>query len=597
MEAALPKHVSVDLFLAALRPVLPRLRKCTPASVLQAVITCARFGLVPDGQQAAITADDRIATFIATYEGYVELMWRSGLVKSVVAQLVYEGDEYEFVPTARAGEEFVHRPNILASKKDQKPLFAYAFAWLDGGARSNIAIVTLEEAEEIRDEFSKAYQRAETNGEKNSLWHTRFDRMHLKGLALDTPMPTPSGWSTMGGLRVGDEVFDMHGQRVRILATSAVKNLDCYRVTFANGQSIVCDAEHLWVAKAAPQGNTARQDWKVHEIADLYEVRAAGGTVVMPVTEPLDMPDADLPIDPWTLGYWLGDGNRTAPVVTCNADNQHEVIAAITSAGYEIGNIRKDPRSNGVAVYVKSGLGKQLAEAGLIGHKHVPAEYLRASRRQRLALLRGLMDSDGTVNKHRGEACFYNTDVGLAESAAELARSLGEMVRIYPTRHTGYGKTVTAYHVRWKPTVAPVTLSAKLSNFRPRKLAPYRGVKSIDRIPSVPTRCISVDSPTRTFLAGEDMTPTHNTAIRRLAKLVPKSAELRALIAVEDAAEDGKPQILAAIDPETAALETDARRAHRAAEASQDVPAARLAVKQRGRAKPRRRHRDRNKRR
>ncbi|MFE2424855.1 recombinase RecT [Streptomyces hokutonensis] len=267
IEAALPKHVRVDLFLAALRPVLPKLRKCTPASVLQSVITCARFGLIPDGQQAVITADDRIATFIATYEGYVELMYRSGLVKAVVAQLVYEGDEYEFVPTARSGEEFVHRPNILASKKDRRPLFAYAFAWLDGGARSNVAIVTLEEAEEIRDEHSRAYQRAEANGEKNSLWHTRFDRMHLK------------------------------------------------------------------------------------------------------------------------------------------------------------------------------------------------------------------------------------------------------------------------------------------------------------------------------------------TAIRRLAKLVPKSAELRALVAVEEAAEDGKPQILAAIDPETAGLEADARRAHRAAEASQDVPAPRLAVKQRGRAKPRRRHRDKNKRR
>ncbi|KUN32462.1 recombination and repair protein RecT [Streptomyces corchorusii] len=180
IEAALPKHVSVDLFLASLRPVLPKLRKCTPASVLQAVITAARFGLVPDGQQAVITADDGIATFLATYEGYVELMYRSGLVKSVVANLVYEGDEYEFVPTARAGEDFVHKPNVLTSKKNLKPLFAYAFAWLEGGARSNVAIVTLEEAEEIRDEHSRAYQRAEANGQKNSLWHTRFDRMHLK---------------------------------------------------------------------------------------------------------------------------------------------------------------------------------------------------------------------------------------------------------------------------------------------------------------------------------------------------------------------------------------------------------------------------------
>ncbi|WP_406178109.1 recombinase RecT [Streptomyces canus] len=180
IEAALPKHVSVDLFLAALRPVLPKLRNCTPASVLQSVITCARFGLIPDGLQAVITADDRIATFLATYHGYIELMYQSGLVKSVVAGLVHDGDEWDYVPTARVGDDFVHKPNLLASKKDREPLFAYAFAWLEGGARSAVAVVTAEEAKDIRDEFSRAYQRAELTGKKDSLWHTRFPDMHLK---------------------------------------------------------------------------------------------------------------------------------------------------------------------------------------------------------------------------------------------------------------------------------------------------------------------------------------------------------------------------------------------------------------------------------
>ncbi|MEU0627692.1 recombinase RecT [Streptomyces sp. NPDC005989] len=181
VEASLPKHISADLFFAALRPVLPRLRRCTPASVLQSVITCARFGLIPDGQQAVITADDRIATFVATYHGYVELMYRSGLVKSVVTGLVYEGDEWSWEPTAPAPLDFTHRPDVLASKRDRgEPLFAYAFAWLDGGARSAVAVVTREDAEEIRDEFSRAYQRAEENGQKNSFWHRRFSDMHLK---------------------------------------------------------------------------------------------------------------------------------------------------------------------------------------------------------------------------------------------------------------------------------------------------------------------------------------------------------------------------------------------------------------------------------
>ncbi|GGZ72838.1 recombinase RecT [Streptomyces echinoruber] len=181
VAAALPKHISAPLFFAALRPVLPKLRGCTPASVLQAVITCARFGLIPDGRQAVIVADDGIATFLATYHGYIDLMYRSGLVKSVVTGMVYEGDEWNYEPTAPAPHDFTHKPKILASKEERgRPLFAYAFAWFDGGVRSAVAVVTLADAEETRDEYSKAYQRAEQSGKRDSLWHTHFDAMWLK---------------------------------------------------------------------------------------------------------------------------------------------------------------------------------------------------------------------------------------------------------------------------------------------------------------------------------------------------------------------------------------------------------------------------------
>lgn len=180
IQAALPKHISAGLFLAALRPVLPKLAKCTPASILQAVITCARFGLIPDGRQAVITADDGLATFVATYHGYIELMYRSGLVRSIVVEMVYEGDEWTYEPTAPAPLDFTHKPDVLAAKQDRKPLFAYAFAWLEGGVRSAVSIVTLADAEDTRDEYSKAYQRAEANGAKNSFWHTHFTDMWLK---------------------------------------------------------------------------------------------------------------------------------------------------------------------------------------------------------------------------------------------------------------------------------------------------------------------------------------------------------------------------------------------------------------------------------
>ncbi|MGW4007874.1 recombinase RecT [Streptomyces sp. NPDC004763] len=182
VTAALPKHVDGRVFLAALRPQLPKLLgRCTPASVLQSAVTCARFGLIPDGQQAVIVADGRIAVFIATYRGFIDLMYRSGLVRSVVAGMVYEGDEWTYEPTAPAPLDFTHRPNVLASEAERgAPVFAYAFAWLEGGVRSAVAIVTREQAEETRNEHSDAYRRAEENGKQDSFWHTDFDGMWLK---------------------------------------------------------------------------------------------------------------------------------------------------------------------------------------------------------------------------------------------------------------------------------------------------------------------------------------------------------------------------------------------------------------------------------
>ncbi|MBZ6211598.1 hypothetical protein KVH31_34450 [Streptomyces olivaceus] len=335
--------------------------------------------------------------------------------------------------------------------------------------------------------------------------------MAMKGLALDTPIPTPDGWTTMGALRVGDTVFDKDGQPVRVMATSPVKNLDCYRVTFRNGRSIVCDEEHYWVAKVA------QEKTKVHRIGALFAAKEAGKPVVIPVAEPLATAAAALPMDPWVLGYWLGNGDRNAPRVTCHGDDVTEVVAAVTSAGYEVGAVRPDDRGNTGRVGIR-GLGKVLAGMGLLGSKHVPAEYLRGSVEQRRALLAGLMDSDGTVDK-RGRVMFTSTAKEFSDAVAELARSLGETVTQAEIERTGYGKTVLSYDVQWTPIVSPFALSRKASRLAPRTKARYgHRVASIELIDSVPTRCISVDSPSRTFLASEDMIPTHNTAASQALK-------------------------------------------------------------------------------
>lgn len=178
---ALPSHVDTGAFLAAVRAALPRLVRCTPASLLQALLTCARFGLIPDGRHAVIKREGALAVFVPMYQGYVELMYRSGRVGSVHVGMIHAGDEWDYEPTAPAPLDFTHKPALDLSREERgKPILAYAFCWMAGGARSQVVILTREDAEEIRDEYSEAYRRAEETGRCDSFWHLRFDDMWRK---------------------------------------------------------------------------------------------------------------------------------------------------------------------------------------------------------------------------------------------------------------------------------------------------------------------------------------------------------------------------------------------------------------------------------
>ncbi|WTW95464.1 recombinase RecT [Streptomycetaceae bacterium NBC_01309] len=181
LSQALPSHVDAGPFLAAMRESLPTLAYCTPASLVQATLTCARFGLLPDGRHAVIKAEGDRAVFVPMYQGYVELMYRSGRVGSVHMGLIYERDEWTHEPSAPAPLDFTHRPALTLPKAERgKPILAYAFCWMTSGARSQVVLLNREDAEQIRDEYSAAYRRAEASGAADSFWHTDFNAMWQK---------------------------------------------------------------------------------------------------------------------------------------------------------------------------------------------------------------------------------------------------------------------------------------------------------------------------------------------------------------------------------------------------------------------------------
>lgn len=181
---ALPRHVDAMHFMAVARSILPNLSRCTDASIMQALLACARFGLEPDGKQAAIIPYGETATFQPMYEGYIELMYRHPRIDSVHFGWIREKDNWSYTPTAPSPQDFFHQPRVELTEEERgEVILAYAFAWIDGN-RSQVIILNRKQAEDIRDEYSKAYAKAERNGKKDSPWHTDFLAMWAKSAVL-----------------------------------------------------------------------------------------------------------------------------------------------------------------------------------------------------------------------------------------------------------------------------------------------------------------------------------------------------------------------------------------------------------------------------
>src|SRR5699024_2902447 len=128
---------------------------------------------------------------------------------------------------------------------------------------------------------------------------------------LDTPIPTPTGWTTMGAVNVGDEVFGSDGKPCTVTAKSPVKNIGTYVVRFDDTSSVVCDSEHIWWTLTARErrAGTEPTPKSIDQIIATLTYGSQNQHWV-PMPDPLDLPDAELPIDPYLLGCWLGDGQH-----------------------------------------------------------------------------------------------------------------------------------------------------------------------------------------------------------------------------------------------------------------------------------------------
>lgn len=369
----------------------------------------------------------------------------------------------------------------------------------------------------------------------------RFRRAYIeqgkgngKALALDTPIPTPVGWTTMGELRDGDYVLDDSGFPCKVIKAHEVSyDRNCYQLEFDDGCKIVASSEHLWKTekrRATKLGEpkvtkgVAKAKWGAwkHGLRTTEEIaksiRYANGQYQsanhsITLCGAIDLPEIELPIEPYGLGVWLGDGDSDCARITIGDQDAMATTQSLRLAGWEVSEKQGSKR------YRISGLQVKLRQANLLKNKHIPIAYMRASIKQRLALLQGLMDTDGHISP-LGQCEFTQVNKQLSEQFLELALSLGFKATMNKGKATLNGRVVSdKYRILFYPREdqpcfrIPRKLERQVNRHSRRRLSADRKIISCELVNSVPVRCITVDSSSQMFLAGKSFVPTHNSPI------------------------------------------------------------------------------------
>lgn len=370
-----------------------------------------------------------------------------------------------------------------------------------------------------------------------------------KALSLDSELFTLDGRTTIGECQVGDRIFGADGKLTTIVAKSEIFHKPMYRIILNDGRSVEVSEDHLnpVVINTNPN-NTVRWEECVLTTKELLQqpllhtkkgnLHHRGTTskslVFVKNIEPLEYPEAILEIDPYTLGAVIGDGRIRKDCgsveLTVHKDELSHYHAHIP---YVFGKIYVDTRSNAVTQSIR-GLGKRLMamELNVRGeHKFIPFEYFQGSIEQRLALLQGLMDTDGTVSE-KGRISFTSSSHQLCDDLACLVRSLGGTAGSIK-KHIGVG----AYRVEIWMTMNPFRLPRKAVRFIPK--VKHVAVTSIVPIADAPSQCIAVDNEEHQFVT-QCYFRTHNTGVRGAKEMGkrPQLAVLDDLISDEDARSD-----------------------------------------------------------
>lgn len=339
-----------------------------------------------------------------------------------------------------------------------------------------------------------------------------------KGLPLDTEIPTLEGWSTMKDLKIGDTVFDKDGKQCKVVVKSKVHNNPCYKIHFSKDFSITADEEHRWLISFSTHPNTKYKGQlrevimttkELYEYLQHYNPKNQYQVPKIYLNKELDLPEQNLPIDPYVLGLWLGDGTADNGRITQELNAKSWEI--IESKGFELSenSEHRDIKAETRTVY---GLRTLLKNNNLLNNKHIPDIYQRSSRNQRINLIRGLMDADGFYDKIHKTFIMSTDYYWQADGLIKILSSLGVRATLNRINRPGYNTmSRVCYDVKFKTSKFNPFMCRNQEVECVEPKISYYSIKNIEKTETIKTQCIQVDSPSHTYLCTRHMLVTHNT--------------------------------------------------------------------------------------
>lgn len=362
---------------------------------------------------------------------------------------------------------------------------------------------------------------------------------------LDALVATPNGWKRMGDIIVGDKVLTPYGNVTTITGVYPKGVRPVYRITLRDGSHVEACNQHLWEIeryktivkykgvdenghKIYVKPENGKTCELIHEIIDTDELKRRvdkGRQINLPKIKPVAYDEVELPIHPYVMGVILGDGNiDKRGRVTITVDKKdNEILDRIESFGYEFKRANGKSDSKTPVYYVK-GVGKIMRELGLAGHrsweKFIPVKYLYSSIEQRIELLRGIMDTDGTISK-KGEMEFTSSSVELAEDVQSLIRSLGGRVGLNVKPNVSYTSPTQKIKKKARPayriqnirlsSINPFSLTRKTDRWHDRTDNAGNRVVSVEYVRDDEVQCIRIADERHLYLT-DNYIPTHNTS-------------------------------------------------------------------------------------